>query len=161
LLSTALGFLDGVLNVQWGEHLLEQVAIRWQAKLVRLDQSIACLEQEKKQIEVEMEALALHAATLYLGARSLTCDRLRFDPSDPHDEEILDATIDLLVKQRLVAIEPVEIATGRYVYDLEPDWPSIRDRLASAIEQIEPETAAWFLEGLKLIDEELVAKAGN
>ena len=107
----------------------------------------------------QAEALAIHAATIYLGGRSLARDELLFDPADPHDEEILDATIDLLVKERLAAIEAEEIGERRYVYRLDPDWVAIRARLVRATDQAEPEVADWFRESLKFIDESFLSDA--
>jgi hypothetical protein len=159
VLSAGLGLVDRLLNVRWGERYLEQLANRWQAQLAQLDETLAFLEVERKQLQGQAEALAIHAATIYLGGRSLARDELLFDPADPHDEEILDATIDLLVKERLAAIEAEEIGERRYVYRLDPDWVAIRARLVRATDQAEPEVADWFRESLKFIDESFLSDA--
>jgi hypothetical protein len=158
LLTAALGLVDGLFNVGWGERLLERMAGRWQARLVQLDASIAALEQERHRLQSHAEALAVHAAAIYLGGRSLTHDELVFDPADPRDEEILDASIEILVKGRLAAIETEEIEKGHYVYCLEPDWIAIRDRLAEAAEDSEADIADWLREGLAFIDETFLSE---
>jgi hypothetical protein len=159
MFTLLLDRLDGVLNVHWGERLLERLAHRWQAQLVQLDKDIAHLEQERARLRAQAEALAIHAAVIYLGGRSLTRNELRFDPADPHDEEMLDATIDLLVKQRLASIETHEIEPGHYVYHLELDWMAIHTRLSNAADQADLEMKDWFQEGLKFIDEAFLSEA--
>lgn len=161
LLSGILRLVDGLFNVHWGEQMLGRLAGRWEAQLAHLDEALIRLEQERRQLQVQAEALALHTAALYLGGRSLTRSELRFDPADPHDEEILDATIDLLVKERLASIEAEELDGGGYVYYLEPDWSAIHARLTEATDQTEPETAQWFREGLAFIDESYLSGTGN
>jgi hypothetical protein len=161
LLSIVLGLLDRFFNVRWGEHLLERMTNHWQARLEQLDESLAHLEEERHRLRLQAEALAVHAATIYLCGHSLTHDELRFDPAIPHDEEILDAAIDLLVKQRLATIEPEEIEPGYFVYNLEPDWMAIRSFLCKAAEQAEPETAEWFREGMRFIDETVLSQNGT
>jgi hypothetical protein len=157
VLSITLGWLDWLLNVHWGERLLNRLSGRWQARLDLLNASLADLEEERHRIQVQAEALAIQAATIYLGGRSLIHNELRFDPAIAHDEEMLDASIDLLVKQRLATIESVETEPGRFVYHLEPDWAAIHRRLSAAAEQAEPESAEWFLEGIRLIEETLLS----
>ncbi len=153
LLVTVLGTVDGMLNVHWGERLLEHLAGRWQSQLIELDEAMESLKGERDLLQRQAEALALHSAAVYLGGRRMTRDELVFDPSDPHDEEILDASIDLLVKARLAAIEPEQIKEGVYVYHLEPDWVGIRTRLEEAMTEAEPDVADWIREGLVFIDE--------
>jgi hypothetical protein len=153
VLSVVLGAVDALLDVRWGERCLERLAERWQSRLTNLDEALAELEKERRQLQAQAEALAIHAAAIYLGGRSLARDELRFDPADSHDEEILDATIDLLVKARLASVETEEIEPDRYIYHLEPDWPAIRSQISDAVEQAEPQVAEWFREGLKFIDE--------
>jgi hypothetical protein len=161
VLSLTLGLVDRLLNVHWGERLLERLASRWQARLEQLDRALASLQQERSRLHLHGEALALYAAAIYLGGRSLARDELRFDPADPHDEEILDATIDLLVKERLASITSQEIEPGHYVYSLEPDWPAIRARLSEAANQAPPDVANWFREGVCFIDEALLPQAAG
>jgi hypothetical protein len=153
LLSLFLGLVDSLFHVRWGARLLERLADRYQAQLVELDEALVCLEQERRQMQVQAEALAIQAAAIYLSGRCLTHKELRFDPADPHDEEMLDATIDLLVKERLATVEAREIGLERYVYYLEPDWTAICQRLAAAADQAPPESAAWFRDGIQFIDE--------
>jgi hypothetical protein len=126
--------------------------------LDQLSVTLADLEKERLQIQKQAEALALQAATIYLGGRSLIHNELRFDPSVPHDEEMLDASIDLLVKQQLAAIESVEIEPGHFVYYLDPDWEAIRHRLCAAADRANPDSAEWFLEGIHLIEEALLSR---
>jgi hypothetical protein len=161
LLVAGLAVVDRLFNVRWGEHVLERLAARWQARLTQLDQALAYLEEERHKLQLKTEALALHTAAIYLGGRSVARDGLCFDPADPHDEELLDATIDLLVKERLAAIEPEEMEEGHFVYHLEPDWPAIRTRLARATDEAEPETAEWFREGLMFIDETFLSETAT
>ncbi len=153
LLSVVLGTVDHLFHVRWGERLLGRMAIRWEARLATLDEALALLEQERRRLHGQAEALAIQATAIYLAGRSLAHDELRFDPAEPHDEEILDAIIELLVKERLAAIEMQEIKKGHYVYRLEPDWPAIRTRLAEAAEQADRAIGEWLRDGLKLIDE--------
>lgn len=155
LLSLVLGLVDSLFHVRWGARLLDRLTNRWQAQLVELDDALARLEQERQQMQALAETLSIQAAAIYLAGRRLTHDELRFDPAIPHDEETLDATIDLLVKARLATVETHEIAPDRYVYYLEPDWPAIRRRLADAADQAAPEFAEWFHEGIRFIDEAL------
>jgi hypothetical protein len=153
LLGVVLGTVDHLFHVRWGERLLGRMAGRWEARLAQLDEALALLEQERRRLHGQAEALAIQATAIYLAGRSLAHDELRFDPADPHDEEILDAIIELLVKERLAAIEMQELEPERYVYRLEPDWPVIRMRLAEAAEQADPAIGEWLRDGLKLIDE--------
>lgn len=159
LLTVCLAVVDSLFHVRWGERLLERMASRWQAQLLALDESLARLETERQQIELLAEALSIHAAALYLGGRWLARGELRFDPADCRDEEVLDASIDLLVRERLAAVESEEVDSGQYIYHLEPDWPAIRARLAEAAAQADGETAAWLREGLAFIDEALPSGA--
>jgi hypothetical protein len=158
LLSISLGWIDSLLNVHWGERLLNRLSSRWQMRLEQLNVTLADLEKERYQIQRQAEALALQAATIYLGGRSLIHNELRFDPSIAHDEEMLDASIDLLVKQRLAAIESVETEPGHFVYYLDPDWSAIHRRLSAAADQADPDSAEWFLEGIHLIEEALLSR---
>jgi hypothetical protein len=155
-MSSFLGLVDSLLKVQWGEHLLERMSHRWQGKLQQLNQALANLEDERNQIHEQLEALALHTATLCLGGRKLTYNELSFDPAIPHDDQLLDASIALLVKQRLATIESREIEPGHFIYYLEPDWAAIHSRLRTAAGLAEPETAEWFREGLRFIEESLL-----
>lgn len=157
LLSITLGWLDWLLNVHWGERLLNRLSRRWQARLDLLNASLADLEEERQRIHMQAEALAIQAATIYLGGRSLIHSELRFDPAIAHDEEMLDASIDLLVKQRLATIESVETEPGHFVYHLDPDWAAIHRRLSAAADQTDPQSAEWFLEGIHLIEEALLS----
>jgi hypothetical protein len=158
-LATGLALADGLLRVRWGERLLERLAHRWQARLAHLDETLAELEQERSRLNLQTEALALYAAALYLGGRSLARDELRFDPAESQDEETLDASIELLVKERLAAISTEEIEPGRYIYHLDPDWVAIHARLTEATRHAEPDVAAWFDEGLRFIDESFLPEA--
>jgi len=153
LLTTGLALFDGLFNVDWGERLLKRQGDRWQARLVGLQEEVDRLEAERSRVQAQVEALALHAATIYLGGRSLVHHELRFDPADPHEEEILDATVNLLVKNRLAAIEDREAEPGHHIYFLEPDWAAIRARLAEAMELADPEAADLYRETLAFIDE--------
>ena len=155
-LSIALGLLDRLFRMDWGERVLGRMSRRWEDQLDQLDETLARLEQEREQIQAQSEALAIHAAAIYLAGRSLTQERLRFDPAMSHDDEILDATIDLLVKQRLASIETEEVESGRFVYTIEPDWAAILSALRAASDQAEPEVAEWFQEGIRFIDEEFL-----
>ncbi len=161
LLTMLLALFDRLFNVRWGEHLLDRMANRWQAQLAQLDRSLARLEEERHRLQLQVEALAIHAATIYLGGRKLTHDELRFDPDLSHEEEILDASIDLLVKQRLATIETKEVEPGHFVYILEPDWAAIHSRLSAAAAQAEPEIAEWFREGLRFIEERLLVDTAS
>jgi hypothetical protein len=162
-LSIFLATVDSLLNVRWGERLLAQMAKRWQENLDQLDETLAQLEKERAQVQMQAEAIAIHAAAIYLGGRSLTHaqGQLCFDPADPRDEEILDASIDLLVKERLAAIRTEEIEEGHYIYHLEPDWAAIRARLETAVEGTESDIAEWFREGLKFIDEAFLSRTDS
>ncbi len=152
LLSLFLGLVDRLFHVRWGQRLLERLANRWQAQLVRLNETIARLEKERTQLESLAEALAIHTAAIYLAGRNLACGELRFDPAEPREEEILNASIDLLVKNRLAAVEAREVGPQHYIYTLEPDWAAICGRIADAAAIAEPEMADWFQEGLKFIE---------
>jgi hypothetical protein len=153
IMSSFLGLVDGILNVQWGEHLLERMSNRWQRQLQQLNESLAALEDERNQIHDQLEALALHIAAICLAGRRVACSELRFDPAIPHDDELLDASIALLVKPRLATIESEEIEPGHFIYHLEPDWTAIHSRLSTAANQAGPEIAEWFRESLRLMEE--------
>lgn len=144
VLSVGLGLADSLLGIHWGERILERLAGRWQAQVDRLDEAMATLREEQERLEALLDGLRLQTAAIYLGNRHLAQGELRFDPAEPHEEEILDATIELLVKKGLAAIETEEIEAGRYVYHLAPDWRAIRARLDEAAEQAEPEIARWL-----------------
>jgi len=158
-LSIFLAFMDRLLNVRWGEQMLVRMAERWQERLDKLDQEIAALEKERHQSQVQAETLVIHAATIYLAGRQLAHEELRFDPAIPRDEEILDATIEMLVKQRLASIESQEVRPGHFVYYVGPDWAAIYNRIHTVAEEAEPELAEWFRESLKLIEEVLLPKS--
>jgi len=151
--TIGLAMFDSLFNVNWGERLLERRADRWRARLVRLQEEMDRLEAERSRVQRQAEALALHAATIYLGGRSLVHHELRFDPADPHEEEILDATVQMLVNSRLAAIEDREVEPGHHVYYLEPDWEAIRGRLAEAMETAEPAAAELYGESVAFIEE--------
>lgn len=156
LLSAVLYTTDRLLNVHWGEQVLERMARRWQTQLDELDRDLARLEQERRQIETQTEALAIHTAAIYLGGRVLAQEEMSFDPARAHEEELLDATIDLLVKHQLAAIDAQEIEPGHYVYHLEPDWAAIRARLSDAAEDAAPELAEWLHGGIEFIDDSIL-----
>jgi hypothetical protein len=155
LATRGLARVDRLFNVRWGERLLDRASNGWQVQLAELDQALVQLDQERDRLQEEIEALSIHLAALYLGGRQLARGELCFDPADPRDEELLDASIDLLVKRRLAAIEPQEIDSGRYRYCLEPDWAAIRDVLARAASRAEPQNAEWYHEGVRFIEETL------
>lgn len=152
LLSLFLGLVDRLFNVRWGQRLLERLANRWQAQLVQLKEAIARLEKERAQLESLAETLAIQMAAIYLAERSLTCGELCFDPAEPRQEEILTASINLLVKNRLAAVEIQEVEPQHYLYTLEPDWAAIRARIVEATAIAEPEVANWLREGLEVIE---------
>jgi predicted ribosome quality control (RQC) complex YloA/Tae2 family protein len=156
VLSIALGLIDRLFQIDWGERALERMSRRWENQLEELDATLARLEEEREQVQTQSEALAIHAAAIYLAARNLTQDKLRFDPEISHDDEILDATIDLLVKQRLASIETEEIEADHFVYTIDPDWRAILSKLRAASAEADPEIAEWFEEGIRFIDEEFL-----
>ena len=155
LATIGLALFDSLVNVDWGERVLERQSERWRVRLAGLQEEVNRLEAERGRVQSQAEALALHTATIYLGGRSLAHHELRFDPADPHEEEILDATVDLLVKTRLAAIEDREAEPGRHIYYLEPDWAAIRARLTEAMGEAEPQAAELYRESLAFIDEAL------
>jgi hypothetical protein len=161
LLSLVLGIIDELFHVQWGEKILSRMAARWQLQLARLDQALEDLEKERRDTDLQAHALSMYAAALYLGRRRLARGELLFDPSDPRDEEVLDASIDLLVKERLADIETKEIGEGQYIYRLEPDWLAIRACLSAALDQADPESDDWLREGLAFIDDTLLPEIGE
>ena len=153
MLSIGLGLMDRLFRVDWGERALGRMSRKWESQLEELDEALAQLEHEREQIQAQSEALAIHAAAVYLAGRDLTEEKLRFDPQVRHDDEVLDATIDLLVKQRLASIETEEIDDGHFVYTIDPDWAAIRERIHTAADQADPEVAEWFQEGIRFIDQ--------
>ena len=153
MLSIGLGLVDRIFHVDWGERVLGRMSRKWESQLKELDATLAQLEQEREQLQSQSEALAIHAAAVYLASRNLTHDRLRFDPEISHDDEILDATIDLLVKQRLASIETEEVNDGHFVYTIEPNWAAILESLRATADQADPEVAEWFQEGIRFIEE--------
>jgi hypothetical protein len=160
-LSVFLATVDSLLNVRWGERTLERMAGRWQERITQLDENLAHLEKERENLEHQAEAIALHVATFRLGSRTLSGDALRFDPADPHDERILDATIDLLVKRKLAAIEPEEIEPGHFAYSLDLDWMAIHARISEAAGLANAEMAEMFQESLQFIEENLFPRQDN
>jgi hypothetical protein len=157
-LSEFLGVVDGTFNVRWGEWLLERMANRWRTRLLQLDDALANLQEERSRLERQGQVLALRVATIYLGRRKLARDELVFDPADPHDEKMLDASIELLVKDRLASIEMKEIEQGHYIYSLEPDWAAIRARLVEAADQVEPKVASLLQETIEFMDDALLSE---
>jgi hypothetical protein len=153
LAARGLVLVDWLLNVRWGERLLDRASEGWQEQLAALDHALVHLSQERERLEDQIGALSIHVAAVYLGGRQVARGELCFDPADTRDEELLDASIDLLVSQRLAAIEPQEVGSGQYVYLLEPDWNAIRQVLARAVAQAEPDSAEWYREGIRFIDE--------
>ena len=159
LLSIGLGLVDRLFHIQWGERALGRMSRRWESRLEQLDETLALLDQEREQLQAQSEALAIHAAAIYLAGRNLTQDKLRFDPAVRHDDEILDATIDMLVKQRLASIETEEVDDGHFIYTIEPDWAAILASLRAAAERADPEVAEWFQEGIRFIDEAFLTQS--
>jgi hypothetical protein len=157
-LSEFLGIVDGTFHVHWGEWLLERMSNRWQTRLLQLDDALAHLQEERDRLQSQGQALALRVATIYLGRRKLARYELRFDPADPHDEKMLDASIELLVKDRLASIETQEIEQGHYIYYLEPDWVAIRARLTEAANQVEPRVADLLQETIEFMDDALLSE---
>lgn len=151
-LSAALMLVDGLLDVQWGARLLDGLTNRWQMKLSQIERTLAHLDEDRKRLSILMEAIAIHTALIYLAGRYETRNELRFDPADPRDERLLEASIDTLVKEQLAAIETEERAPGQYVYTLELDWTAIRGRLANAAAVAESELSEWLREGIRYID---------
>ncbi len=158
VLSIGLGLLDRLFHVDWGERALGRMSRQWENQLEKLDETLSRLEQERKDLHEQSETLAIHAAALYLATRQATEGTLRFDPAISQDDEILDATIELLVKQRLASIETKEVSAAEYVYTIEPDWAAIRTRLRAAADRADPEIADWLVEGMRFIDEALLAQ---
>jgi len=158
LLTLILGGVDRLFGMQLGTRMLDRLEDRWETRLAELDRSLATLEKEHQRLTSLADALSIHAASLYLGSRFLSRGDLRFDPEIPRDEQVLDAAIDVLVKERLAAIEPEDVGENHYVYHLEPDWHAIRTRLVTALDQArtEAEMAEWFGEGIAFIDESLL-----
>lgn len=152
LLSILVALVDGLFGIHWGEHLLERLAARWQARLAEIDASLAALEEERHLLRAQAEGLALYTAVIYLAGRMLARGELCFDPADPDDDKILAANIDLLVKEQLATVEMSEVEAGHYLYRLEPDWGEIQSRLEDAAGRAGPETAAWLRDGSKLIE---------
>jgi hypothetical protein len=161
MLSLFLSLVDSLLNVRWGERTLERMASNWERRLAHLDQSLAHLEKEREQLELQAEAIALHVATFRLGGRALSGEHLCFDPAEPGDEKILDAAIDLLVKENLAAVESEEIEPGRFTYTLEPDWAAIHARISRAASLAESEIAEMFQDSLRFIEERLLSQPIN
>ena len=56
LLVAGLAVVDRLFNVRWGERLLERLAVRWQARLTQLDQTLAYLEEERQKLQLQTEA---------------------------------------------------------------------------------------------------------
>ena len=121
--------------------------------MAQLDAELAALEKERQAVQQQAEGLALYTAVTYLAGRRLTRGELCFDSADPGDEEVLQANIDLLVKERLASIDVQEIEPGHYLYRLEPDWAEIQARLEEAAIHAGPEAAGWLREGAKLVKE--------
>jgi hypothetical protein len=153
LLSIALALVDGLLGVSWGEQLLDRLASRWQDHLAEIDAALAALEEERTRLHLQAEGLALYAAVTYLASRQMARGELCFDPADPDEEQALEANIDLLVKERLAAVEISPVGSGHDLYRLEPDWAQIQARLEQAASQADPEAAGWLRDGASLIEE--------
>lgn len=151
-LSVILTLTDALLNVHWGERLLGRLTGRWQSEVAQLERALARLEEERHLLHQQIEAIAVHTAVIYLIGRHQSRGQLRFDPSVPRDDKILDASIDTLVKERLAAIDSQETAPGHFVYTLEPDWIAIRAVLTGVASRAQPQLAEWLREGVSLID---------
>jgi hypothetical protein len=156
VLSIVLGLVDKLFDVEVGEKILSRLAARWQSQLAQLDQALEDLAKERRDADLKAQALSIYAAALYLGRRRLARGELLFNPTDAHDEEVLDASIELLVKERLADIEPKEVGAGRYTYRLDPDWLAIRARLSAALEETGAENDDWLRDGLRFIDDALL-----
>lgn len=158
-LTWFVSMVDALFDVRWGQRLLKRLGNRWQTRLAELDQDLAQLEGERTRLYMQAEALALQVAAVHLGARYLVQGELRFDPSDSHDRETLDASIDLLVKPQLATIDPHEVEPGRYIYYLEPDWAAIRARLSHAMSLGNPERPNGLRDGVQFIDETFLSES--
>lgn len=153
MIAAGLEPFDRVFHGRWGERLLKRLTGRWQNRLDQVEDLVHVLEQERNRLQQQTEALAIYGAAIYLGSRSLMRNELRIDPTDPREAEILDASIELLVKRQLAAVSVEQGQEGGHVYRLEPDWAAICARLSDAAEQSESQMAEWFREGAQLIDE--------
>ena len=153
VIAAGLEPFDRVFHGRWGERLLERLTGRWQNRLDQVKALILALEQERNRLQQQTEAVAIYGAAIYLGSRSLIRNELRIDPADPREADVLDASIELLVKRQLAAVTVEEEQEGGHVYRLEPDWAAICARLSEAAEQSESPMAGWFREGIQLIDE--------
>jgi len=158
LLSISLAVIDSLLGVHWGERLLERMAARWQARLAQIDADLAALEKEREMVQLQAEGLALYTAVTFLASRQLARGELCFDSADPDDEEVLQANIDLLVKEQLAGVDVQEVEAGHYLYRLEPDWVKIQARLEEAAGHAGPQAEGWLRDGCRLV-EELVASS--
>ena len=81
LLSIGLGLLDRLFRVDWGERALERMSRRWENRLEQLDQALARLEQERDQLQDQSEAMAIHAAAIYLAEYAGKKGRIYLKPS--------------------------------------------------------------------------------
>jgi len=133
--------------------LLERMAARWQARLAQIDADLAALEREREMVRLQAEGLALYTAVTFLVSRQLARGELCFDSADPDDEVVLQANIDLLVKERLASVDVQEVEAGHYLYQLEPDWARIQARLEEAAGHAGPEAADWLRDGCRLVEE--------
>ncbi len=152
VVGMALGVFDKAFDTQIGERLVDRLTRRWQRRLDTLGAELAALDAEREGLEAQVTAMALQAAVYYLGARALTRGDLCFDPGDPEEERMLDATIELLVKPRLAAIESLEPQPGCTLYRIEPDWPAIRSSLERLASGAGRSRADWLDECLAFID---------
>jgi hypothetical protein len=153
VVGLVLGVFDTVFDTQIGERAVDWLTARWRRRLDDLNAELEALEAERRGLETQASALALQAAVYYLGARVVSHGDVCFDPNDPEEEQMLDATIELLVKPRLATIETLESSEGRYRYRIEPDWVAIRGYLEVLAPDARPETAAWLHECLTFIDQ--------
>jgi hypothetical protein len=153
VVGLVLGLFDTAFDTQIGERTVDWLTARWRRRLDDLNAELEALEAERQGLEAQASALALQAAVYYLGARVVSRGEVCFDPNDPDEEQMLDATIELLVKPRLATIETLESSEGRYRYRIEPDWGAIRGHLEKLAPDAGSETAAWLQECLTFIDQ--------
>ena len=136
-----------------GERVVHRLTNRWQRRLDTLDAQLEILQTERRGLEAQAIAIGLQAAVCYLSARSVTQGEICFDPRDPGEEQMLDATIELLVKPRLATIQTLEPAPGRLLYRIEPNWGEIRNSVEELARNAASHEAPWLSECLTFIDQ--------
>lgn len=126
-----------------GTRLSERILTHYDTQVAQLRQQLADIETQRAQLEASREALAISMCAVLLAAFERSpAGGILFEPGAEH-EDVLQASINVLVKPGLATIHEHPRPEGQLAYELFPRWAEVGARLARLHEQIKaPDIAA-------------------